>query len=120
MATKKSRVMEYAPFVQHYSGKLDAAWMKPGLFGTSGVFYARANDKTKKVYLCCYKRPATTVTAGMLAQRQLFKSASDYAVATMTNATKRAQAEVRFAAQEKYIYLRTFLMAEYMVGDAVE
>lgn len=120
MPTKRSKVMEYAPFVQHYSGKLDAAWMKPGLFGTSGVFYARANNKTKKVYLCCFKRPSTTVTAGMLTQRELFRQASAYAVTVMTDASKRAQAEVRFAAQEKYLYLRTFLMAEFMAGDAVE
>jgi hypothetical protein len=38
----------------------------------------------------------------------------------MTNATKRAQAEQRFAAQDKYLTLRTFLMSEYMAGDAVE
>lgn len=120
MATKQSRVMEYAPFVQHYSGKLDAAWMKPGLFGTSGVFYARANNKTKKVYLCCFKRPSTTVTAGMLAQRNLFRDASAYAVTQMTDATKRAAAEVRFNKQDRYLYLRTFLMAEFMAGNAVE
>lgn len=120
MATKLSKVLEYAPFVQHYSGKLDAAWMKPGLFGTSGVFYARANRMTKKVYLCCFKNPSTTVTAGMLAQRNLFRDASAYAVTQMTDATKRAAAEVRFNKQDRYLYLRTFLMAEFMAGNAVE
>lgn len=116
----KSRVLQFAPWVQHYSGKLDAAWMRPGLFGTSGVFYARAVSKTKKVYLCCFKNPSTKVTAGMLAQRQLFKQASDYAKEQMTNPTLRPAAEIRFINQTRYLYLRTFLMAEYMGGNAVE
>lgn len=63
--------------------------------------------------------PSHKVTAGMLEQRQLFKAASDYAKAVMLDATRRAAAELRFAAQSKYLSLRTFLMAESMAGEAV-
>ena len=82
--------------------------------------YFGVNGLTHKPYISKLCFPSKTVTAGMLAQRQLFKSASDYAVAQMTNATKRAQAEQRFAAQTKYKTLRTFLLSEYMAGDGVE
>ena len=56
----------------------------------------------------------------MLAQRNLFRDASAYAKTQMTDATKRAAAEVRFNAQEKYKMLRTFLMAEFMAGNGVD
>ena len=62
---------------------------------------------------------STTVTAGMLAQRNLFRDASNYAKTQMTDATKRAAAEVRFNAQTRYHMLRTYLMAEFMAGNQV-
>ena len=55
----------------------------------------------------------------MLAQRNLFRDASTYAKEQMTDATKRAAAEVRFNAQQKYHMLRTFLLAEFMSGNQV-
>ena len=82
--------------------------------------YFGVNGFTKKPYISKLCYPSTTVTAGMLAQRELFRNASNYAKAQMTDATKRAAAEQRFSAQEKYHTLRTFLMAESMSGNAVE
>ena len=82
--------------------------------------YFAVNGFTKQPYISKLCYPSTTVTAGMLAQRNLFRDASAYAKTTMTDATKRAAAEVRFNAQEKYKMLRTFLMAEFMAGDGVE
>ena len=82
--------------------------------------YFGVNGFTKQPYISKLCYPSTVVTAGMLAQRRLFKTASEYARAQMTDATKRAAAEQRFSAQEKYHMLRTFLMAEFMAGDGVE
>ena len=82
--------------------------------------YFGVNGFTKKPYISKLCYPSTVVTAGMLAQRRLFKTASEYARTQMTDATKRAAAEQRFSAQEKYYTLRTFLMAESMSGNAVE
>ena len=82
--------------------------------------YFGVNGFTKKPYISKLCYPSTTVTAGMLAQRNLFRDASNYAKAQMTDATKRAAAEVRFNAQEKYHTLRTFLMSEFMAGNGVE
>ena len=82
--------------------------------------YFGVNGFTKKPYISKLCYPSTVVTAGMLAQRRLFAQASQYARGQMTDATKRAAAEVRFNAQEKYHSLRTFLMAEFMAGDGVE
>ena len=82
--------------------------------------YFAINGFTKKPYISKLCYPSTVVTAGMLAQRRLFAQASQYARTQMTDATKRAAAEVRFNAQEKYHMLRTFLMAEFMAGDGVE
>ena len=82
--------------------------------------YFGVNGFTKESYISKLCYPSTTVTAGMLAQRELFRNASNYAKTQMTDATKRAAAELRFVAQEKYHMLRTFLMAEFMGGNAVE
>ena len=82
--------------------------------------YFGINGFTKQPYIARLCNPSTVVTAGMLAQRRLFKTASTYARNQMTDATKRAAAEQRFSAQEKYHTLRTFLMAESMSGNAVE
>ena len=82
--------------------------------------YFGINGFTKQPYISKLCYPSTTVTAGMLAQRRLFKDASDYAKTQMTDATKRAAAEVRFNQQEKYFTLRTFLIAEFMGGNGVE
>jgi hypothetical protein len=87
--------------------------------GHTNVYFG-VNGLTHKPYISKLCYPSTTVTAGMLAQRQLFKSASDYAKTQMTDATKRAAAEVRFAAQTKYHTLRTFLMSEFMAGNGVD
>ena len=81
--------------------------------------YFGVNAFTKKPYISKLCYPSTTVTAGMLAQRNLFRDASAYAKTQMTDATKRAAAEVRFNAQEKYHTLRTFLMSEFMAGNQV-
>jgi hypothetical protein len=81
--------------------------------------YFGINAFTKKPYISKLCYPSTTVTAGMLAQRNLFRDASNYAKTQMTDATKRAAAEVRFNAQEKYHTLRTFLMSEFMAGNQV-
>ena len=82
--------------------------------------YFGVNGFTKKPYISKLCYPSTTVTAGMLAQRNLFRDASAYAKTQMTDATKRAAAEVRFNAQTKYHMLRTFLMSEFMSGNGVE
>ena len=82
--------------------------------------YFAINGFTKEPYISKLCYPSTTVTAGMLAQRNLFRDASAYAKNTMTDATKRAAAEVRFNAQTKYHMLRTFLMSEFMAGNGVE
>lgn len=82
--------------------------------------YFAVNGFTKQPYISKLCYPSTTVTAGMLAQRNLFRDASAYAKNQMTDATKRAAAEVRFNAQEKYKMLRTFLMAEFMAGNGVD
>ena len=81
--------------------------------------YFAVNGFTKQPYISKLCYPSTTVTAGMLAQRELFRNASNYAKAQMTDATKRAAAELRFVAQEKYHMLRTFLIAEFMSGNQV-
>lgn len=83
----------------------------------STIIWAKSKNGTHYTQI---QVPSKIVTAGMLAQRQLFKQASDYAFAQMTNASKRAAAELRFTAQSRYIYLRTFLMAEFMAGNGVE
>ena len=82
--------------------------------------YFGVNGFTKNPYISKLCFPSTKVTAGMLAQRQLFKQSSDYAKEQMTNPTKRAAAELRFVAQERYFTLRTFLMAEFMGGNGVD
>ncbi len=82
--------------------------------------YFAKNGLSGKLYMARLCNPSTTVTANMLAQRRLFKDSSDYAKSQMTDATKRAAAEVRFNAQSKYLTLRTFLIAEYMGGNGVE
>ena len=87
--------------------------------GHTNVYFG-VNGFTKKPYISKLCYPSTVVTAGMLAQRRLFQSASAYAKTQMTDATKRAAAESRFNAQERYKMLRTFLMAEFMAGDGVE
>ena len=84
----------------------------------SDVYFAK-NGLSGKLYTSRICNPSTVVTAGMLEQRQLFKAASDYAKAVALDATRRAAAELRFAAQSKYKSLRTFLMAESMAGEAV-
>ena len=81
--------------------------------------YFGKNGLSGKLYTSRICNPSTVVTAGMLEQRQLFKAASDYAKAVALDATRRAAAELRFAAQSKYKSLRTFLMAESMAGEAV-
>ena len=81
--------------------------------------YFAINGFTKEPYISKLCYPSTTVTAGMLAQRNLFRDASNYAKTQMTDATKRAAAEVRFAAQTKYHMLRTFLISEFMSGNQV-
>ena len=81
--------------------------------------YFAVNGFTKEPYISKLCYPSSTVTAGMLAQRRLFADASAYAKTQMTDATKRAAAEVRFNAQEKYHTLRTFLLAEFMGGNQV-
>ncbi len=81
--------------------------------------YFAVNGFTKEPYISKICYPSTTVTAGMLAQRNLFRDASTYAKEQMTDATKRAAAEVRFNAQQKYHMLRTFLLAEFMSGNQV-
>jgi hypothetical protein len=81
--------------------------------------YFGINGFTKQSYISKLCYPSSTVTAGMLAQRNLFRDASNYAKKQMTDATKRAAAEVRFNAQEKYHMLRTFLMSEFMSGNQV-
>ena len=82
--------------------------------------YFGVNGFTKKPYISKLCYPSTKVTAGMLAQRQLFKQSSDYAKEQMTNPTKRAAAELRFVAQSRYNTLRTFLMSEFMGGNGVD
>ena len=82
--------------------------------------YFGVNAFTHKPYISKLCHPSTKVTAGMLAQRQLFKQSSDYAKEQMTNPTKRAAAELRFVAQSRYNTLRTFLMAEFMGGNGVD
>ena len=82
--------------------------------------YFGVNGFTKQPYISKLCYPSTIVTAGMLAQRRLFKPASESAKTIMKDATKRAAAEQRFNAQERYKMLRTFLMAESMAGNAVE
>ena len=57
--------------------------------------YFAINGFTKEPYISKLCYPSTTVTAGMLAQRNLFRDASAYAKTQMTDATKRAAAEVR-------------------------
>ena len=81
--------------------------------------YFGIHGLTKKPYISKLCDPSTTVTAGMLEQRNLFRDASNYAKTQMTDATKRAAAEVRFAAQTKYHMLRTFLISEFMSGNQV-
>ena len=81
--------------------------------------YFAINGFTKEPYISKLCYPSTTVTAGMLAQRNLFRDASNYAKVQMTDATKRSAAEVRFNAQTKYHMLRTFLMSEFMSGNQV-
>ena len=81
--------------------------------------YFGINGFTKQSYISKLCYPSTTVTAGMLAQRNLFRDASAYAKTQMTDATKRAAAEVRFNGQTKYHMLRTYLMAEFMAGNQV-
>ena len=81
--------------------------------------YFAINGFTKQPYISKLCYPSTTVTAGMLAQRNLFRDANNYAKTQMTDATKRAAAEVRFNAQTKYHMLRTFLMSEFMAGNQV-
>ena len=90
--------------------------------------YFAINGLTHKPYISKLCYPSTTVTAGMLAQRNLFRDASNYAKTDasnyaktqMTDATKRAAAEVRFNAQTRYHMLRTYLMAEFMAGNGVD
>ena len=82
--------------------------------------YFGVNGFTHEAYISKLCYPSTTVTAGMLAQRNLFRDASNYAKTQMTDATKRAAAEVRFNAQDKYYTLRTFLIAEFMSGNQVD
>ena len=82
--------------------------------------YFGTNGFTHKPYISKLCYPSKVVTAGMLAQRQLFAQASAYAKTQMTNPSQRAVAEARFAAQSKYKMLRTFLMAEFMSGNGVE
>ena len=82
--------------------------------------YFGINGFTKRPYISKLCYPSKVVTAGMLAQRQLFAQASAYAKTQMTNPSQRAVAEARFAAQSKYFTLRTFLMAEFMSGNGVE
>lgn len=82
--------------------------------------YFAVNGFTQEPYISKLCYPSTKVTAGMLAQRQLFKQSSDYAKEQMTNPTKRAAAELRFVAQERYHTLRSFLMSEFMGGNGVD
>ena len=82
--------------------------------------YFGTNGFTHKPYISRLCHPSKVVTAGMLAQRQLFAQASAYAKTQMTNPSQRAVAEARFAAQTKYKTLRTFLMSEFMSGNGVE
>ena len=81
--------------------------------------YFGVNGFTHESYISKLCYPSTTVTAGMLAQRNLFRDASNYAKTQMTDATKRAAAEVRFNNQDKYYTLRTYLIAEFMSGNQV-
>ena len=83
------------------------------------VYFAK-NGLSGKLYTSRICNPSSVVTAGMLAQRQLFAAASTYAKNTMLDSTKRAAAETRFAGQSKYKSLRTFLMAESIAGNEVE
>ena len=68
--------------------------------------YFAVNGFTKEPYISKICYPSTTVTAGMLAQRNLFRDASTYAKEQMN-------------AQQKYHMLRTFLLAEFMSGNQV-
>ena len=81
--------------------------------------YFGVNGFTKKPYISKLCYPSTVVTAAMEQHRAKFKAASDYAKTVAADAQRRAAAEVRFAAQSKYMTLRTFLIAESMSGNEV-
>ena len=81
--------------------------------------YFAVNGFTKKPYISKLCYPSNVVTAAMEQHRAKFKAASDYAKTVAADAQRRAAAEVRFAAQSKYMTLRTFLIAESMSGNEV-
>ncbi len=82
--------------------------------------YFGVNKFTKKPYISRLCNPNTNWTALQLQKRELFRDASNYAKGQMADATKRTAAELRFAAQSKYKTLRTYLMAEFWMGNGVE
>ena len=82
--------------------------------------YFGVNGFTKKPHISKLCYPSNVVTAAMEQHRAKFKAASDYAKTVAADAQRRAAAEVRFAAQSKYMTLRTFLIAESMAGNEVQ
>ena len=82
--------------------------------------YFGVNGFTGKPYISRLCNPSSKVTSLQIAQRQQFRSASNYAKGIMADSTKQAAAEARMGANSKYTTLRTFLMAEFMAGNGVE
>jgi len=83
------------------------------------VYFAK-NKFSGKNYISRLCNPNKNWTALQLQKRELFRDASNYAKGQMADATKRTAAELRFAAQSKYKTLRTYLMAEFWMGNGVE
>ena len=82
--------------------------------------YFGVNGFTGKPYISRLCNPSAKVTSLQIAQRQQFRSASNYAKGIMADSTKQAAAEARMGSNSKYTTLRTFLMAEFMAGNGVE
>ena len=82
--------------------------------------YFAVNGFTGKPYISRLCNPSTKVTSLQIAQRQQFRSASNYAKGIMADSTKQAAAEARMGTNSKYTQLRNFLMAEFMAGNGVE
>ena len=82
--------------------------------------YFGVNGFTGKPYISRLCNPSSKVTSLQIAQRQQFRSASNYAKTIMADSTKQAAAEARMGSNSKYTTLRTFLMAEFMAGNGVE
>ena len=82
--------------------------------------YFGVNGFTGKPYISRLCNPSSKVTSLQIAQRQQFRSASNYAKGIMADSTKQAAAEARMGSNSKYTTLRTFLMAEFMAGNGVE